>query len=75
MNVTWTLRGEDTLKTFPELKSSTMIDEHGWTQKDPISDEECILICLRSNPLWNRQKTSRSFDQNFHELVLFFKGY
>ena len=25
-----------------------MIDEHGWTQKDPISDDECILICLQN---------------------------
>ena len=27
-----------------------MIDENGWTQRDPIKDEECILICLRNAP-------------------------
>ena len=30
-----------------------MIDENGWEQRDPISDEECILICLKNAPLWN----------------------
>ena len=25
-----------------------MIDKDGWTQKDPISDEECILVCLKN---------------------------
>ena len=25
-----------------------MIDEHGWWQRDPISDKECILLCLRN---------------------------
>ena len=33
-----------------------MIDEHGWTQKDPISDEECILICLRNAPCGTDRK-------------------
>ena len=32
-----------------------MIDEHGWTQKDPISDEECILICLRNAPCGTKE--------------------
>lgn len=27
-----------------------MIDEHGWTQKEPISDCNCILICLKNAP-------------------------
>ena len=27
-----------------------MIDEHGWTQKDPISDTECIIRCLQNTP-------------------------
>ncbi len=25
-----------------------MIDEHGWTQKEPISDCNCILNCLKN---------------------------
>jgi|TARA_B100000073_G_scaffold11054_1_gene9276 hypothetical protein len=27
-----------------------MIDENGWWQRDPISDKECILICLKNAP-------------------------
>ena len=33
-----------------------MIDEHGWTQRDPISDEECILICLNNAPCGTDKK-------------------
>jgi len=33
-----------------------MIDEHGWTQRDPISDKECILICLRNAPCGTDKK-------------------
>ncbi len=28
-----------------------MIDDYGWTHKDPISDEELILICLNNAPV------------------------
>ncbi len=27
-----------------------MKDSNGWTIRDPISDDECILICLRNAP-------------------------
>ena len=33
-----------------------MIDEHGWWQRDPISDEECILICLKNAPCGTNKK-------------------
>ena len=33
-----------------------MIDEHGWWQRDPISDEECILICLNNAPCGTNKK-------------------
>ena len=46
-----------------------MIDEHGWTQKDPISDEECILICLRNAPCGTDRKQVDRLIKNFHELV------
>ena len=26
----------------------TYLDVNGWTQKAPISDEKCILVCLRN---------------------------
>ena len=25
-----------------------MIDEHGWTQRDPISEDELILLCVKN---------------------------
>ena len=33
-----------------------MIDENGWEQRDPISDDECILICLRNAPCGTDKK-------------------
>lgn len=33
-----------------------MIDEHGWTQKDPISDDELIFICLNNAPCGTDRK-------------------
>ena len=33
-----------------------MIDENGWWQRDPISDEECILICLKCAPCGTDKK-------------------
>lgn len=33
-----------------------MIDENGWEQRDPISDEECILICLNNAPVGTDKK-------------------
>ena len=26
----------------------TYIDRDGWTQKSPVSDERCVLMCLRN---------------------------
>ena len=37
-------------------KIFTMIDENGWEQRDPISDEECILICLKNAPCGTNKK-------------------
>ena len=33
-----------------------MIDENGWWQRDPISDEECILNCLKCAPCGTNKK-------------------
>jgi len=33
-----------------------MIDENGWEQRDPISDKECILICLKNAPVGTDKK-------------------
>ena len=38
------------------MVESIMIDEHGWWQRDPISDEECILICLNNAPCGTDKK-------------------
>ena len=35
-----------------------MIDEHGWTQRDPISEDELILLCVKNASLWHRSKTN-----------------
>ena len=32
------------------------IDEHGWSQKLPITDKECMLICLENAPLGTDRK-------------------
>ncbi len=41
-----------------------MIDEHGWWQRDPISDEECILICLNNAPIGtNKKQVARLIDE------------
>ena len=33
-----------------------MIDKNGWTQRDAISDNECILICLKNAPCGTDRK-------------------
>ena len=33
-----------------------MIDENGWWQRDPITDEECILICINNAPAGTDRK-------------------
>ncbi len=41
-----------------------MIDENGWSQRDPISDEECILICLKNAPCGtDRKQVMRLIDE------------
>mgnify|MGYP005733991229 CR=1 FL=1 len=35
---------------------SGMVDKHGFTMKPPISDKECILICLRNSPCGTDRK-------------------
>ena len=42
-----------------------MIDENGWTQKDPISDKECILICLRNAPCGTDRKQVARLIKNY----------
>ena len=35
-------------------------DETGWSKRIPISDEECILLCLKNAPLGaNREQVQR----------------
>ena len=29
--------------------AKTIIDEHGWRQRAPISDRECIRLCLHNS--------------------------
>mgnify|MGYP001166697724 FL=1 len=33
-----------------------LLDENGWTMRPPISDRECILICLRNAPAGTNKK-------------------
>ena len=33
-----------------------LVDKHGFSSKPPISDEECILICLKNAPCGTNQK-------------------
>ena len=43
--------GADTGYGFAGAK--TIIDEHGWRQRAPVSDRECIRICLHNyKSLW-----------------------
>ena len=28
--------------------AKTIIDEHGWSQRAPVSDRECIRLCLHN---------------------------
>ena len=44
-----------------------MIDESGWTQRDPISDEECILICLRNAPAGTDRKQVARLIQEYEK--------
>lgn len=46
-----------------------MIDEYGWTQRDPISDEECILICLKNAPCGTDKKQVDHLIKNYQELL------
>ena len=52
-----------------------MIDEHGWTQKDPISDEECILICLNNAPCGTDKKQVDRLIKNYQELLLILRNF
>ena len=46
------------------MVESIMIDENGWWQRDPISDEECILICLKNAPCGtNKKQVARLIDE------------
>ena len=33
-----------------------LVDKHGFSIKPPISDKECILICLKNAPCGTNQK-------------------
>ena len=33
-----------------------LLDENGWTMKPPITDKECILICLHNAPSGTNKK-------------------
>jgi hypothetical protein len=52
-----------------------MIDEHGWTQKDQISDEKCILICLNNAPCGTDKKQVDRLIKNYQELLLILRNY
>lgn len=44
-----------------------MIDESGWTQRDPISDDELILICLNNAPTGTDRKQVISLIKKFED--------
>jgi len=45
-----------------------MIDKNGWTQRDAISDNECILICLRNAPCGTDRKQVIRLIKRYEEL-------
>jgi hypothetical protein len=45
-----------------------MIDKDGWTQRDPISDNECILICLKNAPCGIDRKQVIRLIKRYEEL-------
>ena len=46
-----------------------MIDDFGWTQRDPISSEELILICLRNAPEGTNRKQVLELIKQYEALV------
>ena len=45
-----------------------MIDKDGWTQRDAISDNECILICLKNAPCGTDRKQVIRLIKRYEEL-------
>ena len=45
-----------------------MIDKDGWTQRDEISDNECILICLKNAPCGTDRKQVIRLIKRYEEL-------
>ena len=46
-----------------------MIDENGWWQRDPIPDEECILICLKNAPCGTNNKQVESLIKKYENII------
>ena len=44
-----------------------MIGESGWTQRDPISDDELILICLNNAPCGTDRKQVMSLIKKYED--------
>jgi len=44
-----------------------MIDKDGWTQRDPISDDELILICLNNAPCGTDRKQVISLIKKYED--------
>ena len=42
-----------------------LVDKHGFSIKPPISDEECILICLNNAPCGTDKKQVQRLIQEF----------
>ncbi len=42
-----------------------LYDKNGWTMKPPISDTECILICLRNAPCGTNSKQVNRIIQQY----------
>ena len=46
-----------------------MIDDNGWWQRDPILDEECILICLKNAPCGTNKKQVESLIKKYENII------
>ncbi len=44
-------------------------DVYGWTLKDPITDNELILICLKNAPCGSDKKQVTQLIKTYEELI------
>ena len=46
-----------------------MIDKNGWWQRDMISDNECILICLKNAPAGTNKKQVERLIKKYENII------